>query len=203
MKINFLHITFFIAIIIFGFSFSNKKFSDPNKEKLLIEVVKYVVEKGHYNSIEIDDDISEKIFDSYIEQLDAQKRFFLQSDIRQFEKYKHKLDDQLIEYDLTFFDLVFQTSRERIDEVKDYYYDIMENGFDFSSNESIDLDGPAEKIKIRYVTAGLDNSLLKQAIKQLAATYYENRNDFVEGKTHNLVPSDTRDILNSYKNMYI
>ena len=140
MKINFLHITFFIAIIIFGFSFSNKKFSDPNKEKLLIEVVKYVVEKGHYNSIEIDDDISEKIFDSYIEQLDAQKRFFLQSDIRQFEKYKYKLDDQLKEYDLTFFDLVFQTSRERIDEVKDYYYDIMENGFDFSSNEIIDLD---------------------------------------------------------------
>ena len=133
MKINFLHITFFIAIIIFGFSFSNKKFSDPNKEKLLIEVVKYVVEKGHYNSIEIDDDISEKIFDSYIEQLDAQKRFFLQSDIRQFEKYKYKLDDQLKDYDLTFFDLVFQTSRERIDEVKDYYYDIMENGFDFSS----------------------------------------------------------------------
>ena len=140
MKINFLHITFFIVLIIFGFSFSNKKFSDPNKEKLLIEVVKYVVEKGHYNSIEIDDEISEKIFDSYIEQLDAQKRFFLQSDIRQFEKYKYKLDDQLKEYDLTFFDLVFQTSRERIDEVKDYYYDIMENGFDFSSNESIDLD---------------------------------------------------------------
>jgi len=71
------------------------------------------------------------------------------------------------------------------------------------NNESIDLDGPAEKIKIRYVTAGLDNYLLRQAIKQLAATYYENRNDFVEGKTHNLVPTDTRDILNSYKNMYI
>ena len=137
MKINFLHITFFVAIIIFGFSFSNKKFSDPNKEKLLIEIVKYVVEKGHYNSIEIDDDISEKIFDSYIEQLDAQKRFFLQSDIRQFEKYKYKLDDQLKDHDLTFFDLVFQVSRERIDEVKDYYYDIMEKGFDFSSDENI------------------------------------------------------------------
>ena len=114
MKINFLHITFFIAIIIFGFSFSNKKFSDPNKEKLLIEVVKYVVEKGHYNSIEIDDDISEKIFDSYIEQLDAQKRFFLQSDIRQFEKYKYKLDDQLKEYDLTFFNLVFNPVKSMI-----------------------------------------------------------------------------------------
>ena len=140
MKINFLHITFFLAIIIFGFAFSNKKFSDPNKEKLLIEVVKYVVEKGHYNSIEIDDGISEKIFNSYIEQLDNQKRFFLQSDLRQFEKYKFKLDDQLKDHDLTFFDLVFQVSRERIDEVKDYYYDIMEKGFDFSSDENIDLD---------------------------------------------------------------
>ena len=140
MKINFLHITFLVAIIIFGFSFSNKNFSDPNKEKLLIEVVKYVVEKGHYNSIEIDDEISEKIFYSYIEQLDSQKRFFLQSDMRQLEKYKFKLDDQLKDHDLTFFDLVFQISRERINEVKDYYYDIMENGFDFSSDENIDLD---------------------------------------------------------------
>ena len=137
MRINFLHITFFVAIIIFGFAFSDKKFSDPNKEKLLIEVVKYVVEKGHYNSIEIDDGISEKIFNSYIEQLDNQKRFFLQSDIRQFEKYKFKLDDQLKDHDLTFFDLVFQVSRERIDEVKDYYYEIMEKGFDFSSDENI------------------------------------------------------------------
>jgi len=140
MKINFLHIIFLVAIVIFGFSFSNKKFSDPNKEKLLIEVVRYVVEKGHYNSIEIDDDVSEKIFYSYIDQLDSQKRFFLQSDIKQFERYKYKLDDHLKEHDLTFFDLVFQTSRVRISEAKNYYLEIMESGFDFSSNENFDLD---------------------------------------------------------------
>ena len=45
MKFNFLHIVAIVAIILFGFSFSEEKFSDPNKEKLLIEVVKYVVEK--------------------------------------------------------------------------------------------------------------------------------------------------------------
>ena len=95
MKFNFLHIVAIVAIILFGFSFSDKKFSDPNKEKLLIEVVKYVVEKGHYSTLDINDDISEKIYNTYLKQLDAQKRFFLQSDIRQFEKYKFKLDDQL------------------------------------------------------------------------------------------------------------
>ena len=140
MKFNFLHIIVFVAIILFGFSFSSKKFSDPNKEKLLIEVVKYVVEKGHYSALDIDDKISEKIYNTYIEQLDAQKRFFLQSDIRQFEKYKFRLDDQIKDQDLTFFNLVYETSRERINEVKTYYEEIMSNSFDFSSNENINLE---------------------------------------------------------------
>ena len=140
MKFNFLHIVAIVAIILFGFSFSEDKFSDPNKEKLLIEVVKYVVEKGHYSTLDINDDISEKIYNTYLEQLDAQKRFFLQSDIRQFEKYKFKLDDQLKDQDLTFFNLVYETSRKRISEVKNYYKEIMNNSFDFSSNEDINLD---------------------------------------------------------------
>jgi len=140
MKFNFLHIVAIVAIILFGFSFSDKKFSDPNKEKLLIEVVKYVVEKGHYSTLDINDDISEKIYNTYLEQLDAQKRFFLQSDIRQFEKYKFKLDDQLKNQDLTFFNLVYETSRKRINEVKNYYEEIMNNKFDFSSDEDINLD---------------------------------------------------------------
>ena len=140
MKFNFLHIVAIVAIILFGFSFSEDKFSDPNKEKLLIEVVKYVVEKGHYSTLDINDDISEKIYNTYLEQLDAQKRFFLQSDIRQFEKYKLKLDDQLKDQDLTFFNLVYETSRKRINEVKNYYEEIMSNSFDFSSNEDINLD---------------------------------------------------------------
>ena len=140
MKFNFLHIVAIVAIILFGFSFSEDKFSDPNKEKLLIEVVKYVVEKGHYSTLDINDDISEKIYNTYLEQLDAQKRFFLQSDIRQFEKYKFKLDDQIKDQDLTFFNLVYETSRKRINEVKNYYEEIMNNSFDFSSNEDINLD---------------------------------------------------------------
>ncbi len=140
MKFNFLHIIAIVAIILLGFSFSEDKFSDPNKEKLLIEVVKYVVEKGHYSTLDINDDISEKIYNTYLEQIDAQKRFFLQSDIRQFEKYKFKLDDQLKDQDLTFFNLVYETSRKRINEVKNYYEEIMNNSFDFSSNENINLD---------------------------------------------------------------
>ena len=70
-------------------------------------------------------------------------------------------------------------------------------------NETIDLDGPAEKVKVTYVTSGLDDELLQQAIKQFAVTLYDNRHDYVEGKSGDMVPSETRVILNSYKNMFI
>ena len=57
-------------------------------------------------------------------------------------------------------------------------------------NETIDLDGPAEKVKVTYVTSGLDDELLQQAIKQFAVTLYDNRHDYVEGKSGDMVPSE-------------
>lgn len=73
--------------------------------------------------------------------------------------------------------------------------------------ETIELDnGYAKKVTVVYITSGLNDSLLQQAILQLASTYYENRVDFNSGdenKASDLIPSDTRDILNSYKAMFL
>jgi len=73
--------------------------------------------------------------------------------------------------------------------------------------ETIELDGgPAIKVTVVYITEGLNDSLLQQAILQLAATYYENRSDFISGDENNasdLIPTDVRDILNSYKTMFL
>lgn len=70
--------------------------------------------------------------------------------------------------------------------------------------ETIELDGgPAVKVTVVYITEGLNDSLLQQAILQLASTYYENRSDFVIGKNVSEIPTDTRDILNSYKAMFL
>lgn len=71
-------------------------------------------------------------------------------------------------------------------------------------NEIIELNElPAKDIKVTYVTSGLDDSLLKQAIFQLVATYYDNRADFVTGTIVSEVPTNVRSILSSYKNMFI
>jgi len=138
LRSNYLFVIF--PLLLIGFVITNKKFSDPNKDRLLMEVVKYVVEKGHYKKISIDDNLSENLYHSFIKQLDNQKRFFLKSDIREFEKYKYLLDDQIKEYDLSFFNLVYQRSKIRIEEAKSYYEELVNNKFNFNLNENIDLD---------------------------------------------------------------
>lgn len=70
-------------------------------------------------------------------------------------------------------------------------------------NETIELDnGYAERVKVTYVTTGLDDGLLQQAILQLATTYYDNRGEFIIGNISDM-PTNVKSILSSYKSMFV
>lgn len=69
---------------------------------------------------------------------------------------------------------------------------------------SIELDGgPSKHVKVTYITAGLSDELIKQAMLQLVATYYDNRADYVTGTIVSEVPSNVKNILTGYKTMFI
>lgn len=73
-------------------------------------------------------------------------------------------------------------------------------------NETIELDqGPAERVKITYITAGINDGLVKQAMLQLISTYYDNRADFDSGDLKGVqsIPTSSKNILNSYKAMFL
>ena len=140
MKLRISIIITIITIAIFGFKLNNEKLSDPEKEKVLLEIVKYVVERGHYSSIQIDDDLSLKIFDDFINKLDPQKRFFTLSDIKDLDRFKYKIDDQIKAYDLEFFEEIHDRYRSRIADAKIFVEKAFENNFDFNDKEYIDLD---------------------------------------------------------------
>ena len=72
------------------------------------------------------------------------------------------------------------------------------------NNETIELDGgAAEKVKITYITSGINNALIKQAMLQTISTYYDNRADFVQGANVHLIPTSAKTILSSYKSMFV
>ena len=129
-----------LSLTIFGFTFKKNKLSDPEKEKVLLEIVKYVVERGHYNSIELDDDFSVKIFDDFIYKLDPQKRFFTINDIKQLNRYKYKVDDQIKNYQLEFFEETYNTYNLRVNDAKLFVDKVFETDFDFTENEFIDFN---------------------------------------------------------------
>ncbi|HRV54675.1 MAG TPA: tail-specific protease, partial [Mangrovimonas sp.] len=121
-------------------SFTTKTFSDPDKDKLLVQVITYVLERGHFDPKELNDDFSAQVYEAYIDRLDPLKRYFFKSDIDEFEKYKYDLDDQLKAYDISFFNLTYDRLMQRLKESREIYKDILEKPFDYTVNEDINLD---------------------------------------------------------------
>ncbi|AOW20461.1 hypothetical protein LPB138_07140 [Urechidicola croceus] len=121
-------------------SFSQKTVSNGEKDKVLISLLKHVLTNGHYEPKNIDDNFSEKIFNGFIEGLDPTKRYFIQSDIDEFSAYKSKIDDEILNEEITFFNLVFNRFSQRVEEAKSYYIDILDEPYDFSVNETLDVD---------------------------------------------------------------
>lgn len=85
--------------------------------------------------------------------------------------------------------------------VEDIAADYTLKGLD---NEQIELDGgSAKEVKITYVTAGLNDDLIKNAMLQFVSTLYDNRSDFKTGTIVQDVPTETKALLTSYKTMFI
>ena len=131
----------FLSVTLFAFKINTTKNSaDPEKDKLLLELLTFVIEKGHYNPAAIDDTFSKGIYKDFIKALDPSKRFFLQSDIDEFSKYETEIDDQINNKDLTFFNLTYNRLIERMDAGKKTYKEVLSKPFDYTINESFNTD---------------------------------------------------------------
>ncbi|PCE66747.1 carboxy terminal-processing peptidase [Sediminicola luteus] len=121
-------------------SFTNKSFETSDEDKLLLDLITYVLEKGHYNPTDINDDFSVKVFEGFIGILDPTKRFFLESDIAEFEKYKFQIDDQIRNTEVDFFNVVHQRLIKRIAQTEEIHNKVLAKPFDYTKNESIFVD---------------------------------------------------------------
>ena len=129
-----------LSATLFAFKISSSKSTDPEKDKMLLELLTFVIEKGHYSPATIDDAFSKGIYKDYIQALDPSKRFFLQSDIDEFSQFETKLDDQLLNKDLTFFNLSYNRLMKRMEEGKKLYKDILSTPFDYTIDETFNTD---------------------------------------------------------------
>lgn len=140
MKKNFKVLFLAVFVAVASCSFTTKEFNDPDKDKLLLDLITYVLQKGHYDPKDINDAFSADVYENFIKGLDPLKRYFLASDIAEFSKYKTEIDDQIKNKDLSFFDLVYGRFQERMEDVKKIYPEVLSKPFDFNEKEIINVD---------------------------------------------------------------
>lgn len=87
--------------------------------------------RSHYKKIEIDDELSEKVFDRYLRTLDVNRNFFLGSDIANFEKSKDSFDDAIRQGQLDIAYDIYMVNLQRRAERFHYALTLLDKPFDY------------------------------------------------------------------------
>lgn len=162
----------------------------------------------HYTAVEINDNFSSQLFDSYLDLLDGQHLYFLNEDIEQLSSLRYSLDDSLkagnVEPGFAIYNLYYRRILERLI----YAIDRVENHIpemDFTVEETIDID--REDAPYANSVAELDeiwrkrikNSVLSlrlagdsnEEIKEKLAKRYRNQ-------LSQILKTNSKDIFQSY-----
>ena len=99
-----------------------------------------ILEEAHYSHATLDDKMSEVIYERYLESLDGQKSYFLQSDINDFNAYRFLFDDMIRTGDIDPAYLIFARFQQRNRERIEYAISQLGTEPDFTLNESFEFD---------------------------------------------------------------
>ena len=115
---------------------------DKQHSRTALEIIK-VLNTRHYSRQTLDDDLSSNILDNYLDRLDGNRQFFLQSDIEEFERYRYRLDNTLLRGNLTpaaeIFNRYQQRLKHRLNALIEELPAMVEN-MDFERDESLIID---------------------------------------------------------------
>lgn len=192
MKKNFILALLVILVAVASCSFTNKSFENDDKDKFLLELISYVLEKGHYEPKDINDNFSSNVFDDFIDIVDPTKRYFLQSDLREFEKYRFMIDDEIRNTDITFFNAVYQRLMVRMEEAKEIYNEVLSEPFDYTIDETIEID--YDKQEFASSKKELKERWRKQ-LKYNTLNIFDNKIDNLINDANDVASTDVKPVL--------
>jgi carboxyl-terminal processing protease len=193
-----------IALSLFGHSIV------PAAEKIVLtpddgktaQLVASMVSSRHINHPEIDDTLSEKLMNRYIEIWDPQKLYFVQSDIDSFSVEKTSLDDKILKGDVQFATTVFERFKLRMGERSGKIGVTIDADHDFTVEEEMikdpdDLTWAADeaelderwrkRIKFDLLMLKLDDTDLTEARKRLHTRYHTNQVFLEQTEAHEVL----------------
>ncbi len=131
--------------------------SAGKNQDITLEIIRKLDSK-HFLDLNVDNALSSRFLDNYLEKLDPNKAFFYQSDINEFDQYRYKLDDQLKNGDNSAGFIIYSRFKQRLTERLDKVVTVLESDsviFDFTKDESI-ADDPENKNWLSSTSEGDD-----------------------------------------------
>ena len=104
------------------------------------ELITQFIQKSHYLHVAVDDELSSRVMDRYIEELDRNRMYLLESDIAFFEQYRSDLDDMVRNKPFDPVFEMFSVYRTRVSERFAFAIAQLENEPDFSVDEEYLFD---------------------------------------------------------------
>lgn len=125
-----------VASTIFAQQISQPTTDDATTVKLVCNMVT----RYHINRAEVNDEVSPKLLDRFVEMLDPQKLYFLKADVDEFQQYRSTLDDQLQEGNTAFAFTVFSRYTKRMEERLAEAQRLVDVDHDFTIDEEMVTD---------------------------------------------------------------
>ena len=104
------------------------------------QLVTEFIQKSHYRQVSVDDDLSSKVLDRYIEALDNNRMYLLASDVAAFEKYRYSLDDMVRSEPLDPVFEMFEVYRTRVRQRLEFALSMLATEPDFTLDEEYIFD---------------------------------------------------------------
>jgi len=115
-------------------------FESSQRHYQISRLVTKLSERAHYTKTRIDNDLSVVLLDNYVEGLDSNRSFFLQSDIEDFQRYRYSLDNALRSGEMDPVFEIFRVYKKRAKDNYDYAITLLDEEPDFSLDESFLFD---------------------------------------------------------------
>ncbi len=102
--------------------------------------IAYYMKTNHYKKQGLNNHQSSLILDRYIETLDGNKAYFLASDIKEFEKYRYRLDDAIYSGLVQPAFHIYRVFKQRWDERNQFALEVLKQPMDFTKDEVFEYD---------------------------------------------------------------
>ena len=128
------------VVIVAGISFARDTVSLNDNDGVTARIVADMVQSRHIAHPQIDNALSTRLLNRYVEAWDPQKLYFLKSDIDEFSQSASKLDDSIQAGNVEFATQVFGRVRERMYDRADKIAALIDAEHDFSADEEMITD---------------------------------------------------------------